>query len=467
MYYGGPMGPPPQFMGYQGPPQMVPPPTNQPPAFVLPTSKTRTPIKIVNPANLQEIKLPSNPAVTIKAPAAAAATTTAAAKSEEKTSEVVVEKKIVPEAAVAVPPETPTKKSAIVLKNPVTGEVFTPKSTTVTISKPPAPVAEAASVPEKVAQKPIVVEKVAPKPAVVEKVVPVAAAPKPVAVAQKPVVAEAPVAKAAVVEKAIPEKKVAAPVVAEKPPQPKASAPSSRVTSPPQETQPEVKKAPSVMVASTTSSTTTDKPLVSSPMSSEVPKSATSSKPPGFENAKPVRAASSLEEGEIADVIPILPHLENFDGPYPDDLQGYDLPQKENGVIKYSPLFFKKIAALVTSRPAEMASWKEIYGDEQVRPPPPRMSRQLSESGGGGGRGRGRGGSSRGSRGSQSNNSFNGKGSRGGQVPSRHGRKTAPPQPEVAPLVRSENAWNPRTIELSENDSILKGIKGKSSTFIG
>ncbi|KAJ3340901.1 Eukaryotic translation initiation factor 4 gamma 1, partial [Kappamyces sp. JEL0680] len=125
-----------------------------------------------------------------------------------------------------------------------------------------------------------------------------------------------------------------------------------------------------------------------------------------------------------------------------------------DGVIKYSMDFLIAIGKIITAKPQVMMAWKDIYGD--ARPPqPPRMNRQPSERGsrgrGGSIRGRGSMGESRGMSRQQSGSSSR------GHLPGRKGGKH---QPILPALVKGENAWGAKKLELSESETCLKTVKG-------
>ena len=349
--------------------------------------------------------------------------------------------------------ETPIKKSsAAVFKDPATGEIFIPKAIPITISKPPA----ARATSQAGYQQPVTVihEK--------SKVEEVPAVPK-VATISKVSALKIESVQINTAENSIPEKSKA--TIRSKSP-----AAAEKVLS-----VADVKPKPTMNI---------HKPVVSNDVAEVKQTSSTTingaekakspnfitpflAKPPGFENAY-ASSPVGTEEGEItSETLPDVPKLTSFEGlTYPADLTPADIPSKKAGYIQYSFNFFISVGKIVSARPLNMANWKDIYGDE-AQSKPPTMRRQASEGRGGQ---RGRGGAARGGRGGQaphmsrqassgpfSSSSHSSRGS------GRGGRSKHIPHVQAAPpLMRGENAYDPRKKTSNETEAILKSIKGKN-----
>ena len=445
---------PPEYNQYQYyyPPQQQQ--YNQQPAFQLPTPN-KVKIKIVDPNSNQELKLPTPVKVTIK-PATASAEKPVPVVKHPDTGEVI----ITPAKPVSIKPPTDTpsqvvngsgastlKNSPIVSKEdvlkPATAQIKSP------VTKPAVPVTS-----EKVQAKVQDKTSIAIKPTV----------PKAVTLAEK----------VALGKSAVSSQKPAEPVKstyaqpAKKPVEEVSPKAPIIISKPAVVSQPAGKPPAPTAVPAIQNSTS---PLISvSPAKTSGPPGLTQSSEPVSEKytVKKLSAESmpEIEDGQITEYLPEAPLLSTFDHiEYPNSVA--KKPYVENGEIKYPVEFLMMFHETITAKPKEMMAWKDIYGDDANRQAPVRMSRQTSDRGRvRGQRGRGAGDRDRGSdRVDMSRQYSNSSRSGRGNLPPKGGRNRGPVAAiHVAPLVKGENAWDPKKMQLDESAAALKVIKGTSVT---
>jgi hypothetical protein len=131
---------------------------------------------------------------------------------------------------------------------------------------------------------------------------------------------------------------------------------------------------------------------------------------------------------------------------------GMTRPKFKDQLLQYSEEIFVAIRNLVISKPDGIPSFIDIYGENESKNSGSRgvnMSRQNSSHSG---RKTSRQKSSYGDRVPMTR-----QGSSRGNLPNRRNKYNPPPPPV---LVKSENAWDAKKLDLSEDDKVLKATKG-------